>query len=320
MAIHCLVIGVGKMGAAHLQALAALAPDSLTGWAPGSRPRAVERDVGSDVVVRRDELQATLAAVRPTHVIVASPVETLTPIAIEVMKSGVKHLLIEKPAALDQRECGLLQACAAETGAEIHVAYNRRFYASVRGALAHMRDAGEHIESVLFEFNEAMPAHGPSAPPEVSARWLLANSMHVIDTAFHPIGLPDMQRSQFQRSGGLPWHPAGSVFVGSGNTVMGVPFAFHANWSAPGRWGFEWMTRSTRYVFRPMEKLSVMRKGRFDLEPVVLDDEMDSRFKPGVYHQNQAFLAGDRAAGLVTLAEAAALIPMGQKIAGYPEV
>lgn len=319
MAIHCLVIGVGKMGAAHLQALAALSPDSLTGWGPGSRPRAVERDVGG-VIVRRDELQATLAAVRPTHVIVASPVETLAPIAIEVMKAGVKHLLIEKPAALDQRECGLLLSCAAETGAEIHIAYNRRFYASVRGALAHMRAAGETIESVLFEFNEAMPTEGPNAPPEVSARWLLANSMHVIDTAFHPIGLPDMQRSQFQRSGGLSWHPAGSVFVGSGNTVMGVPFAFHANWGAPGRWGFEWMTQSTRYVFRPMEKLSVMRKGRFDLEPVALDDEMDNRFKPGVYHQNRAFLEGDRSAGLVSLTEATALIPLAQKIAGYPEM
>lgn len=319
MAIHCLVIGVGKMGAAHLQALAALSPDSLTGWAPGSRPRAVERDVGG-ALVRRDELQATLAAVCPTHVIVASPVETLTPITIEVMKAGVKHLLIEKPAALDQRECGLLMACAAETGAEIHVAYNRRFYASVRGALTHMRAAGESIESVLFEFNEAMPAQGPGAVPEVKARWLLANSMHVIDTAFHPVGLPDMQRSRFQHSGGLSWHPAGSVFVGSGETVTGVPFACHANWDAPGRWGFEWMTKSTRYVFRPMEKLSIMRRGRFDLEPMALDDEIDSRFKPGVYHQNQAFLAGDRTAGLVALSEAAMLIPLAQKIAGYPEV
>lgn len=319
MARSVLVIGVGKMGAAHLQVLAELAPDVVTGWAPGSRPRAVERDVGG-AVVRRDELQATLAAVRPTHVIVASPVETLTPIAIEVMKAGVKHLLIEKPAAMDQCECGLLMACAAETGAEIHVAYNRRFYASVRGALTHMRAAGESIESVLFEFNEAMPAQGPGAVPEVKARWLLANSMHVIDTAFHPVGLPDMQRSRFQHSGELSWHPAGSVFVGSGETVTGVPFACHANWNAPGRWGFEWMTKSTRYVFRPMEKLSVMRRGRFDLEPMALDDEIDSRFKPGVYHQNRAFLAGDRAAGLVALPEAAVLIPLAQKIAGYPEV
>ena len=61
MTVHCLVIGVGKMGAAHLQALAELAPDSATGWAPGSRPRATERDVGG-AVVRRDDLQTTLAA------------------------------------------------------------------------------------------------------------------------------------------------------------------------------------------------------------------------------------------------------------------
>jgi predicted dehydrogenase len=318
MSIHCLVIGVGKMGAAHLAVLAALSPDSLTAWAPGSRPRAIERDVGG-VAVRRDELAVTLAAVRPTHVVVASPVETLTPIAIEVMKSGVKYLLIEKPAAMDQGECRLLLACAAETGTEIYVAYNRRFYASVRGALAHMQAAGEGIESVMFEFNEAMPEQGPRATTDVAARWLLANSMHVIDTAFHPIGLPDMQRSLFQRRGGLSWHPAGSVFVGSGETTNGIPFAFHANWDAPGRWGFEWMTKSTRYVFRPMEKLFIMRRGCFDLEPMAFDDEIDTRFKPGVYHQNAAFLAGDRAAGLVPLSEAAVLIPLAQKIAGYPE-
>jgi hypothetical protein len=69
-----------------------------------------------------------------------------------------------------------------------------------------------------------------------------------------------------------------------------------------------------------MEKLSIMRRGRFDLEPMALDDEIDTRFKPGVYHQNAAFLAGDRAAGLVPLSEAAVLIPLAQKIAGYPEV
>ena len=318
MARSVLVIGVGKMGTAHLQALADLAPDVVTGWAPGSRPRAAERDVVG-AIVRRDDLQDTLAAVKPTHVIVASPVETLTPIATEVMKAGVKHLLIEKPAAMDQSECRLLLACAAETGAEIYVAYNRRFYASVRGALAHMRAAGESIESVMFEFNEAMPAQGPGAAIDVAARWLLANSMHVIDTAFHPVGLPDMQRSLFQRRGGLSWHPAGSVFVGSGETTTGIPFAFHANWDAPGRWGFEWMTKSTRYVFRPMEKLSVMRRGRFEMEPMALDDELDTRFKPGVYHQNAAFLANDKTAGLVPLSEAAVLIPLAQKIAGYPD-
>lgn len=306
------------MGSAHLAVLNALAPDSLIAWAPSRSYRAIERDVGV-VPVRRDDLQATLDAVRPTHVIVASPVETLAPIAIKVMRAGIKHLLIEKPAAMNQIECRLLLECAAQVGADIYVAYNRRFYASIRGALAHMHAAGESIESVMFEFNEVMPEKGPSTRTDVAARWLLANSMHVIDTAFHPVGLPNIQKSSFQRYGGLPWHPAGSVFVGSGETVMGIPFTFHANWNAPGRWGFEWMTQSTRYIFRPIEKLSIIRRGRFDSEPMALDDEMDIRFKPGVYQQNAAFLAGERSAGLVTLSEATKLVPLAQKIAGYPE-
>ena len=182
-----------------------------------------------------------------------------------------------------------------------------------------MYAAGETIESILFEFNEVMPIEGPGAADHVKTRWLLANSMHVIDTAFHTVGLPDLKRSSFQASGALSWHPAGSMFVGSGVTTTGVPFAYHANWDTPGRWGFEWMTRSTRYVFRPMEKLSVMRKGRFDLEPMMLDDAIDIRFKPGVYHQNRAFLTGDQAAGLVPLADALQLVPLAQKIAGYPQ-
>ena len=280
MEIHCLVIGAGKMGSAHIAALAALSPQSLTAWAPGSRQRAVERDLGG-VLVRRDDLKETLAAVRPTHVIIASPVETLTPIAVQVMRAGVKNLLIEKPAALDKRECELLLTCAAETGASVYVAYNRRFYSSIRSAVAHMRAAGETIESILFEFSETVPAAGPSVAEQVKARWLLANSMHVIDAAFHQVGLPDMQHSCFQAHGQLSWHAAGSVFVGSGETVSGVPFAYHANWGAPGRWGVEWMTQSVRYIFRPMEKLHVMHLGSMAIVEQPLDDDWDIKFKPG---------------------------------------
>lgn len=316
--MRCLVMGVGKMGLAHLQALAALGGGELAGWAPSERRRASVESTGA--VFLKGNLDDILKGFAPTHVVIATPVETLVPMALCVLNAGVRHILLEKPAALTGAGAQQLLAESAVRHATIYVGYNRRFYGSVRAARSMMDAAGEKIESVLFEFNEVVADAGPLGHDEqVQRRWLLANSMHVIDTAFFPVGLPDVKRSMFARSGSLVWHPSGRIFAGAGETELGVPFAYHANWDAPGRWGFEWMTRSTRYVFRPMEKLSVMRKGRFDLEPMVLEDEMDIRFKPGVYHQNAAFLAGDRMAGLVTLAEAAALIPMGQKIAGYPE-
>ena len=97
-----------------------------------------------------------------------------------------------------------------------------------------------------------------------------------------------------------------------------MPFAYHANWAAPGRWGFEWMTPSARYVFRPLEKLAVMPSQSFNLEEIPLDDELDRSFKPGVYLQNQAFLfGGDDAADLVSLEHALSLVRLGEAIGGY---
>lgn len=318
MSIRCLVIGVGKMGLAHLQALAALGPDALAGWAPSDRRKESVESTGARFF--SGALEAALDSFQPTHLVVASPVETLTPIALLAISSGVRHLLVEKPVALSPAEGQTLAAAVAASGVSLHVGYNRRFYASIRTALSRIEEAGEKIESVLFEFNEVVadPAGPPGHALPVQERWLLANSLHVIDSALFPVGLPDRDQSRFQAQGQLPWHPVGSLFVGSGVTVTGVPFAYHANWNAPGRWGFEWMTPSARYVFRPLEKLSVMRRGSFNLEEVPLDDELDRRFKPGVYLQNKAFLAGDGSAGLVSLEDALALVRLGGEIAGYP--
>lgn len=320
MTVRCLVIGAGKMGSAHLQALAALEPDALAGWAPSERRREATEAIGARFF--HGPLEAALDALQPTHVVVASPVDTLTPISLQLIAAGVRHLLVEKPVALNGAEGAALVAAVEASGAHLHVGYNRRFYSSIRTALQLIAEAGEEIESVAFEFNEVVPdSAGPLGhAPSVRERWLLANSLHVIDSALFPVGHPDPANSTFARSGGLVWHPAGSIFVGSGMTVFGKPFAYHANWAAPGRWGFEWMTPSARYVFRPLEKLAVMCRGSFKLEEIPLDDELDRTFKPGVYLQNRAFLQGGAdAAGLVSLETALSLVRLGGAMAGYSD-
>ena len=318
MTVRCLVIGAGKMGSAHLQALAALEPDALAGWAPSSRRRDAAESVGAGFF--HGELRAALDAFQPSHVVVASPIETLSPISLQLIKGGVRHLLVEKPVALSSHEGAALVAAVRKTGAHIYVGYNRRFYSSIRTAKRLISDAAEEIESVAFEFNEVVPdLAGPQGHASgVRKRWLLANSLHVIDTALFNFGQPDLQRSTFTTSGFLPWHPTGSIFVGSGLTINGKAFAYHANWTAPGRWGLEWMTPSARYVFRPLEKLAVMRTGCFSLENILIDDEIDRRFKPGVFLQDRSFLfGGDEAADLVSLEHALSMVRLGEAMAGY---
>jgi hypothetical protein len=317
MQTRCLVIGAGKMGAAHLQALAALGPEALAGWAPSERRRGAVEALG--VKFLHGCLETALEVFLPTHVIVASPIETLTAVSLKVIAAGVRYILVEKPVALNSAEGAALRAAVEANDVRLYVGYNRRFYSSILTALRMIADSDEEVESITFEFNEVFPdLCGPINQAQiVRQRWLLANSLHVIDSAMFPVGQPDLSLSTFVCHGGLPWHQAGSVFVGSGLTLSGKPFAYHANWAGPGRWGFEWVTPTVRYVFRPLEKLSIMKQGSFSLEDVQLDDSLDRRFKPGVYLQNQSFLSGNEEGGLVSLDYALSLIVLGETMARY---
>jgi predicted dehydrogenase len=318
MTIRCLVIGVGKMGLAHLQALRSIVPDGLAAWAPTDRRRDEIESIG--FVMLRGSLNEVLISYAPTHVVIASPVETLAETALQVMNVGVPNLLIEKPAFLNVTEAEALKTTAQKFGARVYVAYNRRFYGSVRTALSMISANEEKIESVLFEFNEVFPTEeGPrSFHPSVQQRWLLANSMHVIDAALFPVGTPNYANSHLCRYAPMPWHPAGGIFVGSGETDRGIPFAYHANWHGPGRWGFEWITRSRRYVFRPLEKLCILNRGTFELEAVVSSDDFDQRYKPGVFLQGRGFLSEEQERRLVSLDEAILIYRCAVAIGGYP--
>jgi predicted dehydrogenase len=310
---RCLIVGAGEMGRAHAVVFKALGAGAVELFATSERNRAASEALG--VAFSFGDLGETVKRFRPTHAIVAAPVDRLADMALQLSDLGVQALLVEKPAALDAKEAALLRTRL--TGRPVSVGYNRRFYGAVRKALAMMQERGEKITSVFFEFTEwadtVRALDNQSA--RTKAHWLLANSMHVIDLAFAPVGLPEIAKSSFHFGGALDWHPTSSVFVGSGITVNGVPFSYAANWDGPGRWGVEWITRSTRYIFRPMEKLHVVRRGSVAIEEVALDDDLDSKFKPGLYRQNRAFLLGDEPC--VSLSEALGHVTLASRMAGY---
>ena len=119
----------------------------------------------------------------------------------------------------------------------------------------------------------------------------MANSTHVVDTAFFLGGYP-ATLSSFQ-SGSLSWHPRASTFSGAGITERGALFSYHANWEAPGRWSVELLTRKHRLYLKPMESLQIQEIGSVALNPVEIDNQLDIQFKPGFYLQTKAFIEGD---------------------------
>lgn len=246
--------------------------------------------------------------------IICLQVHQLAECATQLMEYGVKHILLEKPAGNSKEEMQSLAELEAKHSAKLFVAYNRRFYSSVDKAKEIIEQDGG-LSSCHFEFTEWWHRiKDLDKPAEVFDKWLIGNSSHVIDMAFHLIGSP--KEISCYSSGSVEHHNKSGVFVGSGISERNVLFSYIADWSAPGRWSIELLTPKHRIILKPLEEVKVIKLGTVNEEAVVIDDVLDKKFKPGLYKQTMAFINLDTTI-LCTMREQAKNIETYYKIANY---
>lgn len=250
----------------------------------------------------------------PDQAIVSVSFEKLAEVAVELLQAGTKRLLLEKPGGLTVAALSKVRDAAIQAGADVLIAYNRRFYAATQKARELISEDGGAL-SCSFEFTEWAHTIVPMRlPTEVKESWLMANSSHVADLAFHLCGFPQSWKA-FQ-GGSMDWHSSAARFCGAGVTERGVLFSYNADWEAPGRWALEVMTRKRRLIFKPMEQLQVTMLASVKVEPVEIDDTLDKAFKPGLYAETLAFLDGDDAL-FCTIEEQLQHGAVYSKMAGY---
>ncbi|XP_077997683.1 uncharacterized protein LOC144450820 isoform X2 [Glandiceps talaboti] len=226
--------------------------------------------------------------------IVTVTIPNLATCTIQLIQHGVNTILLEKPGGKNSEEIAEINKAVENAKAEgrdikVRMAYNRRFYASVRKARELAEEEGG-VTSFLFEFTEwSHIIAGLPHPASVKQSWFLGNS-HVLDLAFFLGGQPKELSCHNSGAGEVVWHPQSAIWVGSGVTETNALFSYHANWAAPGRWWLEVLTRKNRYIFRPLEKLHVTRLGTVKVEEVEIDDSVDKKFKPGLWLQTKTFL------------------------------
>ncbi|MDB2603316.1 Gfo/Idh/MocA family oxidoreductase [Planktomarina temperata] len=269
--------------------------------------------IGKSVSTRGLNLEIDVKGA-PDFAIIAVSYHKLASVASKLIIAGTRHILLEKPGALNILEIQALNSLASEYGAKVWVAYNRRFYASTALAREMIIDDGG-ATSCVFELTEWAHTIDPMPLPKVTkSAWMIANSSHVADLAFHLCGKP-VDWNAWQR-GKISWHPAAAQFCGAGVTKSGALFSYHADWEGPGRWGVEVLTRKRRYIFKPMETLQITNLASTNLEQLKLDDILDTSFKPGLHRQTKLFLDG-KTELLCSLEEQSEMISVYSKMAGY---
>jgi|GEM_PF-3176590 len=184
------LIGAGPMAQAYAAVLKDLDTDIRV---IGRGQASADKFSGATGInVRTGGLEDYLASgeAMPSHAIVSTPVDALTPNCIALMDAGVRNILVEKPAGLDPDEVDKLAAAAQSTNANVYVAYNRRFYASVLKARELIAQDGG-ATSLRLEFSEwTFRIKDVPTAAHIKSQWLYANSTHVLDMGFYMAGFP----------------------------------------------------------------------------------------------------------------------------------
>ena len=311
------LIGAGQMAQDYVQVLKALqTPFKVIGRGKNS---AAAFESAMEIPVQAGGIERALQnESSPETAIVTVGIEQLASVTTKLLQAGTKRILLEKPGGMNLEELQQLhfiaQSQQSKPCPDVWLAYNRRFYESTRKAREIILAEGG-VTSCHFEFTEwSHKIREIAGKNAIKAMWLLANSSHVIDLAFHLCGWPEDWQSW--SSGTLDWHPSSARFSGAGMTDQGVLFSYFADWEAPGRWGVEVMTRKNRLIFCPMEQLQIAQLGSVKVESVPLEDKLDQDFKPGLYLQTESFLQQD-ATHFCTLEEQVKHTELYSEMAGY---
>lgn len=286
---HVLLIGAGPMAAAYAAVLMEKGINfSVIGRGPNS---ANEFYKSTGIKPYEGGLKKYLlhnSIPKDLQAIIATGPESLMASLQTLLKAGVKRVLVEKPAAVSIEELLENEQELTQFGADIFVAYNRRFYSSVIEAKKMIEKDGGLL-SMHFEFTEwahRIELLGKLA--QVTENWFFANSTHVVDLAFYLSGKP-VKLQSFSHNRSLKWHSK-SIFCGAGVTSDNVLFSYLSNWESAGRWGIELLTCKRRIYLKPLEGIGIQLKDSVSVNEHIFDNSLDQKFKPGIYKQVEAFI------------------------------
>lgn len=281
------LVGAGYMAREHARAFAAVEGVSIVGVHSRTRSRAAEvaQHFGARVF---DDIASMYGETRADGVVVAVSEMSMLSVGRQVFQHPWACLL-EKPVGIDLAEARAIQSAADSGRARAFVAFNRRSYSSTRQALAELSaEQGPRLISVLDQQDMAS-ALASGAPERVVENYMYANSIHLVDY-FTLFGRGRVVSVQCP----IPWTP------GSPRTVVSVVCfdsgdvgIYQATWDGPGPWAVAVTSAQTRVELRPLENLSIQRRGErhaVRVEP----DPVDVMFKPGLHRQAEQFLLAAR--------------------------
>ncbi len=199
------VIGLGFMGSTHLQAIARIPGARLVAVMDTNPARLsgdlseVQGNLGIDGqrmdftgVKKYSSLKEILSDPQVEAVDICLPTDLHAPVTIEAVRAG-KHVLVEKPMALDGASADEMLTAATENERVLMAAQVLRFSPAYQGLAGLVQSAKlGPIRSAFFRRRTAVPAWGPWLADEAkSGGGIFDLLIHDVDMALLLFGVPE---------------------------------------------------------------------------------------------------------------------------------
>lgn len=307
------LVGAGYTATEHAKAFAAVPGVRLAGIHSRTRARAERLASDRGIAAVCGTIDELWERTRAQLVVV-----TVTELSMNaVAKACFRHpwtVLLEKPAGKDLDDAFDLARSAQTSGRRVLVALNRALYSSTRAVLDGLA-AEPAARFVKVQDQQSMArALAAGQPPEVVARWMFANSVHLVDyfrllARGRPVSVEPV----------LPWDPrrpgpvVAKIAFDSGDVGL-----YEAVWEAPGPWAATVTAGARRWELRPLEALTTQELGQ--PAKAVEAHAWDREFKPGYRRQAEEAVAAalGRPSAVVTLDESLATMRLVAALYGDP--
>ena len=276
------IIGAGAMARRHLDVLRTLQDIEIV--AASSRGKERLQKLAFDYHIPREfrDNNEMLETVKPDAVIVAVSAPNVYQVASTCIQHGVSAL-IEKPPGLTAEETRKLVQSSKKVEGQFMAGLNRRFYGIIQNANRLANETGGLV-SVMVQYTENLaPLRAKKIhPPEIFEHWLAADAIHCIDLLRFFGGETRTVSALSSR-----WKTGDSygALIRFRNKAIGH---FIANLTSPGRWKAVLYGLDMRIDVCPLEEGRVSKRDGTVTELKI--DEMDTKFKPGFYRQDNYFI------------------------------
>jgi len=202
--VHAALIGYGYAGKTFHAPLIGSVPGIALTTVVSRDADKVHADLPGVRVVA--EAKAAIADPQISLVVIASPNDTHAPLARMALEAG-KHVVVDKPFALDLMQARELAAVAQRQGKLLSVFQNRRWDSDFLGVRQAIESGvlGEvtHFESHIDRFRPQVRVRWREQPGAGSGLWYDLGP-HLIDQALLLFGMPDkvLASLAIQRDGG----------------------------------------------------------------------------------------------------------------------